>query len=152
MLVNFKDILNEAYSKHYAVGSFNGYNFETFKGIIDAGWETRTPVILAFGAKYLPNMSLATAYALAKSLGEELETPVCLHLDHCSDLATVFRAIRTGFGSVMYDGSALPFAENIKNTRLVCKIAHACGITVEAELGCLASVRANRKRHFRLPG
>lgn len=139
MLVNFKDILNEAYINHYAVGSFNGYNYETFKGIIGAGCETKTPVILAFGAKYLKNMSLETAYTIAKSLGERIDIPVCLHLDHCSDPDTVFRAIRAGFGSVMYDGSALPFDENVKNTKLVCDIAHACGVSVEGELGCLAA-------------
>lgn len=139
MLVNFKNILNEAYVNHYAVGSFNGYNYETFKGIIDAGNEAKTPVILAFGAKYLKNMSLETAYAIAKSLGESAAIPVCLHLDHCSDLDVVFRAIRSGFGSVMYDGSALPFDENVKNTKLVCDIAHACGVSVEGELGCLAA-------------
>ncbi|WP_378954414.1 ketose-bisphosphate aldolase [Pelosinus sp. sgz500959] len=139
MLVNFKDILNEAYVNHYAIGSFNGYNYETFKGIIEAGSETKTPVILAFGAKYLKNMSLETAYAISKSLGETSETPICLHLDHCSDLDTVFRAIRAGFGSVMYDGSALPFEENVKNTKLVCDMAHACGVSVEAELGSLAA-------------
>lgn len=139
MLVNLQDILKDAYRNHYAVGSFNGYNYETFKGIIDAGAETQRPVILAFGAKYLQNMSLETAYALAKSLGEGSVAPVCLHLDHCSDLATVFRAIRAGFGSVMYDGSELPFAENVKNTAAVCRVAHACGVTVEAELGCLAA-------------
>ncbi len=139
MLVNFKDILREAYVNHYAVGSFNGYNYETFKGIIDAGCETKTPVILAFGAKYLKNMSLETAYSIFKSLREGIETPICLHLDHCSDMDTVFRAIRTGFGSVMYDGSALSFEENVKNTKLVCHIAHACGVSVEAELGCLAA-------------
>ncbi|TWH45097.1 class II fructose-bisphosphate aldolase [Sporomusa sp. KB1] len=139
MLANLKDILNEAYVNNYAVGSFNSYNYETFKGIIDAADETKIPVILAFGAKYLKNMSLETAYSIAKSLGEGSETPICLHLDHCNDLATVFRAIRTGFGSVMYDGSALPFEENVKNTKLVCQIAHACGVSVEAELGCLAA-------------
>lgn len=139
MLVNFKNILNEAYVNHYAVGSFNGYNYETFKGIIDAGNEAKTPVILAFGAKYLKNMSLETAYAITKSLGEEAAIPVCLHLDHCSDLDVVFRAIRSGFGSVMYDGSALPFEENVKNTKLVCDIAHACDVSVEGELGCLAA-------------
>jgi len=139
MLVNLKDILKEAYVKNYAIGAFNGYNYETFKGIIDAGDATKIPVILAFGAKYLKNMSLETAYSMAKSLGEGSETPICLHLDHCSDLDTVFRAIRTGFGSVMYDGSALSFEENVKNTKLVCQIAHACGVSVEAELGCLAA-------------
>ncbi len=139
MLVNFEDMLRIAYSNHYAVGSFNGYNYETFRGIIAAGAETNMPVILALGGKYLQNMPLEAAYALAKSLGGDSEALLCLHLDHCSELDTVFRAIRAGFGSVMYDGSALPFAENVQNTKLVCQMAHACGVSVEAELGCLAA-------------
>lgn len=139
MLVNFGDMLRVAYRHNYAVGAFNGYNYETFRGIIEAGAETNMPVILALGARYLQNMSLETAHALANSLDGGSETLVCLHLDHCSDLDTVFRAIRAGFGAVMYDGSALPFAENVKNTQRVCQIAHACGVAVEAELGSLAA-------------
>lgn len=139
MLTNLSGILNEAYKNKYAVGSFNAYNFETFKGIIDAGIETNTPIIVAFGAKYLENMSLTSAQAIVKSIAEDISIPVCLHLDHCSDMNTVFRAIKAGFGSVMYDGSALPFNKNMENTRLVCEIAHACGVSVEAELGSLAA-------------
>ena len=139
MLVNLKCILDEAYKDYYAVGSFNGYNFETFKGIVEAGAETKTPVILAFGAKYLPNMSVETAAAMAKSLSEEVSIPVCLHLDHCKDQGVVYRALKAGFGSVMYDGSALPFEENLRNTLDVCRVAHACGASVEAELGSLAA-------------
>ena len=139
MLVNLKCILDEAYKNYYAVGSFNGYNFETFKGIVEAGAETKTPVILAFGAKYLPNMSVETAAAMAKSLSEEVSIPVCLHLDHCKDQGVVYRALKAGFGSVMYDGSALPFEENLQNTLDVCRVAHACGASVEAELGSLAA-------------
>ena len=139
MLVNLKCILDEAYKNYYAVGSFNGYNFETFKGIVEAGAETKTPVILAFGAKYLPNMSVETAAAIAKSLSEEVSIPVCLHLDHCKDQGVVYRALKAGFGSVMYDGSSLPFEENLQNTLDVCRVAHACGASVEAELGSLAA-------------
>jgi len=139
MLTNLSGILKEAYENKYAVGSFNGYNYETFKGIIDAGVETNTPIIVAFGAKYLKNMSLDTAYAIVRSLAEDIPIPVCLHLDHCSDLDIIYRAIKAGFGSVMYDGSALPFEENLKNTKLVCEIAHACNVSVEAELGSLAA-------------
>lgn len=134
--------MDEAYKDYYAVGSFNGYNFETFKGIVEAGAETKTPVILAFGAKYLPNMSVETAAAMAKSLSEEVSIPVCLHLDHCKDQGVVYRALKAGFGSVMYDGSSLPFEENLQNTLDVCRVAHACGASVEAELGSLAAGRA----------
>jgi fructose-bisphosphate aldolase, class II len=139
MMTNLEGILPKAYEKKYAVGSFNAYNYETFRGSIEAGIETDTPIITAFGAKYLTNMTLDTASAIVHSLAKDLEISVCLHLDHCKDMDVVFRAIRAGFGSVMYDGSALPFEENIANTKAVCKVAHACGVSVEAELGSLAT-------------
>ena len=139
MLTNLKTILDVAYDNKYAVGSFNGYNSETFRGIIEAGKETKTPIILAFGAKYLTNFSLESAAALTKSLAEDLDIPVCLHLDHCADMDVVFRAIKAGFGSVMYDGSMLPYEQNLANTKKVCEVAHACGVSVEAELGSIAA-------------
>lgn len=139
MQTNLSGILSEAYNNKYAIGSFNAYTFETFKGIIDAGIETKTPIIVAFGAKYLENMSLDSASAIVKSLAQDISIPVCLHLDHCSNMDTIFSAIKAGFGSVMYDGSSLPFEKNLQNTKLVCEVAHACGVSVEAELGSLAA-------------
>ncbi len=144
MLVNFDQMLKKALSGHYAVGSFNVYNYETIKGVLETAEELKKPVIIALGAKYLENMSLESFVALVKSMAGKSEIPVCMHLDHCSDMDTVYRAIKAGFGSVMYDGSALPFAENAKNTKAVCDVAHACGVTVEAELGSLA---AGEKSH-----
>lgn len=139
MLANFNTILSKAYNNGYAIGAFNCYNYETFKGVIDCAKELNQPVIVAFGQKYLKNMSLNTAVGIVKVLAEDLTIPVCLHLDHCSDINIVFKAIKAGFNSVMYDGSALPFEENLKNTRMVCEVAHASGVTVEAELGSLQS-------------
>ena len=139
MLVNLRQIMKDAYTNKYALGSFNGYNLETFKGIIEASQEKNSPVIVAFGAKYLDNMSLVTAHAIVESIANEVDIPVCLHLDHCSDMDVVFKAIANGFGSVMYDGSNLTFEENLQNTKLVCKVAHASGVSVEAELGSLAA-------------
>lgn len=139
MYTNFNTILADAYKEHSAVGSFNWYHFETLRGIVEAGQEAGRPVIASFGAKYLTNMDLDTAVALTKNLAEKTDQPVCLHLDHSSSLDTIIKAIRAGFGSVMYDGSSLPFEENLKNTKFVCDIAHACGVSVEAELGTLAA-------------
>lgn len=139
MLVNLSSILKDAYDNKYAVGSFNGYNLETFRGTIEAAKEMNTPVIVALGAKYLDNMSLKNARDIVENLSNEMDVDVCLHLDHCSDLDTVFQAIAVGFGSVMYDGSALSFEENVRNTKLVCQVAHACGVSVEAELGSIAT-------------
>ena len=139
MFTNFNDMLSEAYKNHRAVGSFNWYNFETLLGIIEAGNQLGAPVIASFGAKYLSNMELDTAAALTESLAKASRYPVCLHLDHCSDKAVIVRAVRAGFGSVMYDGSKLSFEDNIRNTAEICDIAHACGVSVEAELGSLAA-------------
>ncbi len=139
MLVNLREIIQDAYNNKYALGSFNGYNFETFKGTVDAGVEKNAPVIVAFGAKYLANMSLKTAYAMVKSIADEASIPVCLHLDHCGDMNIINEAIDIGFGSVMYDGSMLPFEENLANTKKVCERAHAKNVSVEAELGSLAA-------------
>ncbi len=140
MLVNFNEMLADAYRGGYAVGSFNVYNYETMRGVCDAAKASgRESVIVAFGAKYLDNMSLADARAAAETLSNERTLKVCLHLDHCKDMNIVYAAIRAGFGSVMYDGSALPFAQNAENTARVCEVAHASGVSVEAELGSLAA-------------
>ena len=139
MLVNLSTVLKDAYQKGYAVGAFNCYNYETFKGAIECANEMNQPVIVAFGEKYLKNMSLETAAAIVKSLAKNLTIPVCLHLDHCSKPDVIFRAIKAGFNSVMYDGSMLSFEEKLKNTKMVCDAAHACGVSVEAELGSLGA-------------
>lgn len=146
MLQNFNPMLRDAHRNRYAVGSFNVYNYETMKGVIRAAKEMGgKPVIVAFGAKYLSNMSLEDACSMARTLSARAEFPVCLHLDHCSEPQTIYRAIRAGFNSVMYDGSRLPFAENVKNTARVCRVAHACDVSVEAELGSLAAGEASHE-------
>ncbi len=139
MYTNFTQMLKDAYAEKSAIGSFNWYHYETLAGIIEAGQEMHRPVIASFGAKYLTNMDVDTAAALTKVLAAKSDQAVCLHLDHCEDKDVIYRAIRAGFGSVMYDGSKLSFEENVKNTREICEIAHACGVSVEAELGSLAA-------------
>ena len=145
MLKNFNDMLRNAQKEGYAVGSFNVYNYETMKGAVLAAAEMKQPVIIAFGAKYLSNMSLRDAVSMAAVLGEEQGVEICLHLDHCSDTALVFQAIRAGFTSVMYDGSALPYEQNLQNTALVCGVAHSCGVSVEAELGSLSATETSHE-------
>lgn len=136
---NFNEMLANAHNERSAVGSFNCYNFETIKGVIEAGVELNQPVIVAFGEKYLNNMSFEEVGALVKAYDGEVDIPVCLHLDHCRHIENVYKAIRAGFSSVMYDGSRLPFEENVKNTKMVTEVAHSCGVSVEAELGSLAA-------------
>ncbi|EAX48889.1 ketose-bisphosphate aldolases [Thermosinus carboxydivorans Nor1] len=139
MMVNFSSILQEARRNRYAIGSFNVYNYETIRGVIEAAREMKVPTIVAFGENYLPNMEMEEVVALVGTMAKKADVPIVLHLDHCKSFQNIVRAIRAGFTSVMYDGSALPFEENMQKTAQIVAIAHAAGVSVEAELGALAS-------------
>lgn len=145
MLTNFNAMLQTAYEQKKAIGSFNFYNYETLKGILHAAGQMHTPVIASFGRKYLSNMSFDEVKAITAASADICKTDVCLHLDHCNNMEIIYQAVRAGFTSVMYDGSALPFEENAANTKRICEIAHACGVSVEAELGSLAAGAASHE-------
>lgn len=139
MLVNLQRILSDARVEKYAVGSFNVYSYETIKGVFESMEELQSPAIVAFGEKYLENMDFEIVADIVKHFGNKTRLPVVLHLDHCKETKNIYRAAKAGFTSVMYDGSANSFEQNIKNTREVTQFAHACDISVEAELGSLAA-------------
>ncbi len=122
-----------------AIGSFNVYSYETVRGVIEAGADKEAPVIVAFGERYLENMDFETVAAQAAAVSARLRVDYALHLDHCKSLDHCFQAMAAGFTSIMYDGSALPFEENVANTTTVVRVAHALGVSVEAELGSLAA-------------
>lgn len=138
MMVNFSKLLSDARQGKYAVGSFNVYNYETIRGVVEAGRELGYPTIVAFGENYLTNMDLDEVVAVVKAMAAKAEIPLALHLDHCKSFDHIVKAIKAGFTSVMYDGSSLPFAENKKKTAEIVAIAHAANVSVEAELGALA--------------
>lgn len=135
MLVNLKEILEDAKNKKYAVGHFNMLNLEMARGIIEAAEEEKSPLILGVAEVHFPLIPFEYASIIMKHIAENAKVPVCLHLDHSTKFETVLRAIKAGFTSVMYDGSSLPYEENIKNTIEVTKVAHPLNVSVEAELG-----------------
>lgn len=138
MLVNFNGLLPEARRNNSAVGAFNCYNYETIKGVMEAAEELQKPVIIAFGENYLSNMDLEEVVALVKQIDQKIQVRVALHLDHCTSVQHIQAAIKAGFTSVMFDGSALSLAENINQTRKIVYQAHLANVSVEAELGSLA--------------
>lgn len=135
MLVTLNEILKDAEEKKYAVGLFNMLNLEMARGIIEAAEEENSPLILGVAEVHFPLIPFEYAAPIMREIAAKAKVPVCLHLDHGTDYKKIMAAIQAGFSSVMYDGSALPYEENIANTREVSKVAHALGITVEAELG-----------------
>jgi len=135
MLVNLNDVLIQARKSGYAVGAFNVYNMETVEAVFDAAVSLNTPVIIAFGEKYTHISSIHLISKCVHELANKTPLPVVLHLDHCKSEDLIIQAIQAGFTSVMYDGSSMRNSDNIKITSKIAKIAHAAGVTVEAELG-----------------
>ncbi len=135
MFVTGKSLLDNCRKERRAVPAFNVYNLETVQAAFSVAAEYEYPVILAFGEKYLDHADFATIYALADALAARHPYPVCLHLDHSRNIENIRKAVAAGFTSVMYDGSELPLAENIARTREAVVLAHAAGVSVEAELG-----------------
>lgn len=135
MLVTLNEILKDAEEKKYGVGLFNMLNLEMARGIIEAAEEENSPLILGVAEVHFPLIPFEYAAPIMRQIAENAKVPVCLHLDHGTDYKKIMAAIKAGFSSVMYDGSSLPYEENIANTREISKVAHALGLTVEAELG-----------------
>lgn len=133
MLINLSEMLALAEEKNIAIGSFNIYNVESLQAVLKG--TNGAPVIIAFGEKYDSHMPVEAMAALVKSYCANSSQPVVLHLDHSKKKETIMRAIRAGFTSVMFDGSALPLAENIKQSAEIVQFAHCVGVSVEGELG-----------------
>lgn len=134
-LVTSKQLLEDAKKYHYAVGAFNANNLEYVQAIIEAAEEERAPVILQASQGAIDYAGLGNIVAMVKTCANECKIPVVLHLDHGRDYAQNARCLRAGFTSLMFDGSALPFDENVLVTKKVVEMAHACKIPVEAEIG-----------------
>lgn len=118
------------------VGAFNTINMEMTEAILEAAEEEKVPVIVMLYAPIFKRHGNALV-PMIKGLVRDIKVPVCLHLDHALNFDEVVQAIRMGFSSVMIDASALPIADNIAATKKIVDIAHACNVSVEAELGCV---------------
>ncbi|MDF2065167.1 class II fructose-bisphosphate aldolase [Bacillus sp. Cr_A10] len=138
MLVNTKKILKDAQRGKYAVAAFNVYNLETVQAAIHVAEQENQPVIIALGERYFSTVDVEGFSALVRAIAEKSSIPVALHLDHAYEKESIIRAIRCGFTSVMFDGSAYEIDENVRRTKEIVEIAHMAGVSVEAEIGSLA--------------
>ena len=137
MLVTLSEILQLAEAKKCAVGSFNTPNLESIMAVIGAAEELNVPVIIMHAEVHEPMMPISVIGPIMIERAKAAKVPVCVHLDHGETLAYLDQALNIGFTSVMFDGSALPYEENVANTKIAVKLAHAKGASVEAEIGTL---------------
>jgi fructose-bisphosphate aldolase class II len=133
--VTTKEMLKEAQKGRYGIGAFNANNMEIIQAIIEAAEEEKAPVILQASQGAIKYAGLDMIVAIVKVMAEKAAVPIALHLDHGTDYYQNIKCLRAGFTSLMYDGSKLPFDENVEMTKKVVEMAHVCDIPVEAELG-----------------
>lgn len=141
MLVNLTEILKIAEEKKIAIGAFNTPNMTSARAIIGAAEELGQPVIIMH-AQVHEEMGLCAMDEVAPMMlgfAKKAKVPVCVHLDHGTDLDYVKRGLELGFTSVMYDGSVLPKEENISNTKIAVELAKEKGASVEAEIGSMGA-------------
>ena len=139
MLVNLKEILALAEEKKCAVGAFNTPNLECVNAVINAAEKLNVPVIISHAELHEEVSPLAKIGPVMVQAAMTAKVPVCVHLDHCEALDYMAQALEIGFTGVMYDGSTLPYEENLANTKKAVAMAKNCNCGVEAELGALAS-------------
>ena len=129
------DVLRVAREKKVFVIGFVVQGWEDAKAFVDAASETNSNIILQAGPAFRKNMHLEAIARMFETLAKVTNVKVVAHLDHGNDFETCKRALDAGFTSVMFDGSRLPFQDNINETAKVCDIAKRYGASVEAELG-----------------
>ncbi|HEY9051176.1 MAG TPA: class II fructose-bisphosphate aldolase [Gammaproteobacteria bacterium] len=147
-LVSLRQLLDHAAENGYGMPAFNVNNLEQVQAIMQAAAEVDSPVILqgSAGARSYAGEPFLRHLILA-ALEQYPNIPLVMHQDHGSEPAVCFRSIQSGFSSVMMDGSLMPdmktpssYEYNVETTRKVVELAHACGVSVEGELGCLGSL------------
>ena len=139
-IVTSQEMFAKAYAGGYAIGAFNVNNMETIQGIVEAGKECNSPLILQVSAGARKYANPIYLKHLVEAAVEDTGLPIVMHLDHGASYEMCKDAIDGGITSVMIDASHHSFAENIEITKKVVEYAHARGVVVEAELGQLAGI------------
>jgi fructose-bisphosphate aldolase class II len=134
-LVGIKEILVDARKRRYGVPCLLAGNLEMIIGQIKAAEAKKSPLILAYNSGVTPQVPMDLAMPLIVNAASQANVPVASILDHGQSFDVVVQAIHLGSSSVMFDGSVLPYEENVKQTTEIVNVAHAVGVSVEAELG-----------------
>lgn len=136
MLVSMKAILDDANKRYYGVMAMNSINIEMARAGIMAAEEEHSPIILQFGPGQMKNHAHAEEMLpVIQELAKRVHVPVALNLDHGTDFYIIADCINRGFTNVMFDGSSLPYEENVSRTAIISALAHGMGCSVEGELG-----------------
>ncbi|MBN1147078.1 MAG: class II fructose-bisphosphate aldolase [Anaerolineales bacterium] len=138
---NAKEMMVEAAKGRYAVGAFNITNLVQFNAVVETAIEKKAPLIVQTSVKPSQFHGRHIMVAIFRALAESAPIPICLHLDHCTDVEYCKKCADSGYTNIMIDASKQPYAENVRQTKEVVDYCHSVGnISVEGELGTVSGV------------
>lgn len=150
-LYTMKEILADAQAKRYGVGFFNATNLEMVRAYIRAAEECASPIIIGTAEALQPYSEFDSIVPAMIDAAHRTRVPVAIHLDHAYSFDVLLRALRSGFGSIMYDGTReASHAINVENSARLAKIAHAMGVGLECELGSVGGLTDGEGRADRV--
>ena len=140
-IVNAKEIMVEAAKGKYAIGAFNITDLIQLEGVVDAAVEKKSPLIIQTSVKPSKFLGRDVLVAIFRTIAESAPIPICLHLDHCTDVDYCKACADAGYTNIMIDASKQTYEENIRQTKEVVDYCHSVGsISVEGELGTVSGV------------
>jgi fructose-bisphosphate aldolase, class II len=139
-VVSLKEILDPAFAKRYGVGAFNIVDDLTMMAVLDAAFETRSPVIIQVSVKTVKFWGARLLQQTFAEMASQRPIPATLHLDHCPDVAVIKTCLEAGWNSALFDASNLTYAENLRQTKEVVRFAQKLGAGVEGELEAVKGV------------
>ena len=139
-LYTMKELLKDAQEKKYGLGFFNAVNMEMVRAYITAAEEMNSPIIIGTAEGLLPYADFDWIAPLMIEKAREAKVPVAIHLDHTYHFETLMKALRAGFGSIMYDGTRGDHQSNVETSRKIAEIVHPMGVGVECELGSVGGL------------
>ncbi len=147
MLATLNEVFKIAEEKKIAIGAFNIVNFENILAVLNTAEKLNMPTILAFAQTHEENhvMDLETMGPVMVLMAKQAKVPVVVHLDHGVNLEYIEKSLKMGFTSVMFDGSALPYEENVELTKKAVAMAHSYNVSIEAEIGKMAGITLNNE-------
>jgi fructose-bisphosphate aldolase class II len=151
-LYKMKEILEDAGKRGYGAGYFNGVNQEMIRAYIRAAEDLRSPIIIGTSEGLLKYSGFDWIAPLLLSAARNAKVPVAVHLDHSYSFDVIMRALASGFGSVMFDGSSLGYQENVERSMEIARIAHPMGAGLESELGHVGGLEGQPDNVYTDPG
>lgn len=142
--VTMGPMLKRAQAARYGIAAFNMIDYNSVRSIIEGAADLDAPIIVQVSVKTIKHWGYRPIATWVRMLAEDVDVPVALHLDHCSDADVIRRCIDAGWSSVMFDGSSLPFAENKARSEEIYRMTEEAGVGLEAEIGAIGGVEDDK--------